>query len=238
MNTSQKSINLALAYLLVVATFIVYFVGVAFLSLAFPDLGINQLSESRLQSMIEENPLKFFFLAVIFAPVIEEGLWRTLIKPKSWELSLFVSSWIVFIGLSFIPQDVYWWLTYAIAGLTLYLLHKIFSELLVDKNTAKIRALLSKYYIATILISSIIFGFMHVGNYVDTFTVTIPIFIAIIPRIILGIYFSAIKIVNGHIFWAISLHAINNAAVFLITYVTLNNEAFNKTLSVVVSQLL
>ena len=222
MTFNQKLKNLAFNYSLVVGIFFVYFFVVGILTLLFPEIGLQNLEETKLQDMLKDNPLKFFFLAVVFAPIIEEGLYRTLVKPKPYELCLLLSVLLVSFGFRFVPDDVVWWLKFLIGFLTLFIVFKVLEELIPQAILQKTCDVLGRYTIPIIIVSSILFGFAHVSNYVDEFVVTWPIFVAIVPRIILGFMFCKVKIENDGIGWAMGLHAINNGIVFLIGYLTMD----------------
>lgn len=225
MTFNQKIKNLVFNYSIVVGIFFVYFIIVGIVTVAFPELGLDTLKESKIQDMLKNSPVKFFFLAVVFAPLIEESLYRSLVKPKPWEICLLLSCLLVSFGFRFIPEDVTWWIKSSVGLLTLVIVFKLFEEIIPQKLLQNICEFLGRHYIPIIIISSIVFGFAHVSNYVDEFVVTWPIFIAIVPRIILGFMFCKVKIENDGIGWAMGLHAINNGIVFIIGYLALQHVA-------------
>ena len=108
--------------------------------------------------------------------------------------------------------------------LSLVIIYKLFRELLPVQLTQQVCNILTRFKIPIVIISSIIFGFAHVYNYVDSFIITLPLFIAIVPRIILGLLFAKVKIENNGLLWAMYLHAINNGVIFIIAYLNYSNQ--------------
>ena len=220
----QKTQNLFKNYGIAVLCFLAYFTLVGILTVVFPELQLDAIKDTRLDAMIKENPLKFFILAVILAPLLEEGVYRTLIAPKPWEIAFFLACLTLLFAGRFFPEDVLWWLKCIISVLSLVIIYKLFRELLPVQLTQKVCNILTRFKIPIVIISSIIFGFAHVYNYVDSFIITLPLFIAIVPRIILGLLFAKVKIENNGLPWAMYLHAINNGVIFIIAYLNYSNQ--------------
>lgn len=72
--------------------YVLFFIALGLLSIIFPGLDIDSYQQTDLNRLLEESPLKLVFLAVILAPLIEEGMFRTLIKPSRNELIFFFAS--------------------------------------------------------------------------------------------------------------------------------------------------
>lgn len=222
---NDKLTNLFKNYVLVAGIFVIYFLAIGILNVAFPEWSLDSFKETRLQDMMRDNPWRFFFLAVVVAPFFEESLYRSLVQPKPWELVLFFSCVILFFAGRLVPDDVVWYLKSIISLLSLFLIYKVLLEL-ISKNFLKMAcARLTKFKLPIIVFTSVAFGFAHVSNYTEEFILTWPIFIAIIPRIILGFMFCKIKLENNGLPWAMGLHGINNGIVFIISSLTLNTGA-------------
>lgn len=84
--------NLFRNFGLMIACYILFFFLMGMLNAYFPELDLKQYQQSDLLETLTENPLKFFFLAVILAPVVEESLFRSLLKPSEQNLKLFFSA--------------------------------------------------------------------------------------------------------------------------------------------------
>ncbi|MDX1545211.1 MAG: CPBP family glutamic-type intramembrane protease, partial [Christiangramia sp.] len=91
----------------------------------------------------------------------------------------------------------------------------------IPKNYYKrICSWLNKYYLPIWILGSIIFGFVHIFNYVETFQIDLVLFMMIFPRIIAGFFFGKIKLENKAMIWPILMHGMNNSLVliFLLPY--------------------
>ncbi|MBW1298640.1 CPBP family glutamic-type intramembrane protease [Aquimarina litoralis] len=182
----------------------------------FPYLDLQKYSQDSLFDVLKENKLKAFLAMVVFAPIIEELMFRTLVKPTSKDLILFVSSWGFFIIGLFVSIDLEWYYKYIISILILAFLFFVFKRIIPTVYLHQATTFLNKHQITTLQITSIIFGFLHIFNYVDSLTLNSILFLLIVPRIIAGHMFGKIKIENNHMIWPILLHAINNGVVFAI----------------------
>ncbi|MFD2564836.1 CPBP family glutamic-type intramembrane protease [Aquimarina rubra] len=165
---------------------------------------------------MKKDKLKAFLAMIVFAPIIEELMFRTLLKPKTKDLLLFLSSWTLFILGVFITSELVWYYRYLILILAIFLLYFSYSKVIPKQYLEKIKTYLNRYQVITLQITSVTFGFLHIFNYVDSFRIDSILFLLIVPRIIAGHIFGKIKIENNHIIWPILLHAMNNGVVFLI----------------------
>ena len=84
------------------------------------------------------------------------------------------------------------------------------------ERTEKVRIILSDYKIPALIITSLIFGLVHINNYVETFVIDIALFMLIVPRIISGAMMAWVKLKNKHLGWSIALHALNNGVVIVL----------------------
>ena len=155
-------------------------------------------------------------LAVIFAPIIEEMMFRTLIKPNHSDIILLLCSWPLFYINRFIPADVHWIIKLGFIAIFLITIFTLLQQLIPESYTARIRKFLEKYTTLVLILSSLLFGLIHINNYVDGFVINAALIALIIPRIISGFMMGIIKIKNNHIGWSMGLHAMNNGFVIII----------------------
>lgn len=166
--------------------------------------------------LITSNPLKAGFMILILAPVLEEAMFRTLIKPSHFDLMLFFAIWPTVLINGFIPSETHWTINALFIIVLLFTLSYVLSLLIPEKYTLKIRAFLERFHISIWVVSSVIFGLVHISNYVDSFTFNLALFILTAPRIIAGFMMGWVKIKNGAIYWSMALHFMNNALPFLL----------------------
>lgn len=211
-----KIINLFRNYIWMLACYFLFFLALGFVQVLFPDFGFTEYQQNDINRMLLENPLQFFLLAVIIAPVIEEGMFRTIIKPTNNELMFFISCWLVVLISSFIPVDVHWAVKVGFLLVFLIFSFVVLRELIPVTWQWKTCAWLKKYHLPVWLITSILFGFIHIYNYVEGFELNFVLFLLIFPRIIAGVFFGKIKLENRSLLWPVALHAMNNGAVLLL----------------------
>ncbi len=216
----EKAKTLFLYYFRLLGLYILFFIALAIVKELYPDLFLENYNQDFLQELLDENPFKLFVLAVIVAPIIEEMMFRTALKPTHSELILFVCSWPVFYLNRYIPLDVHWAIKLAFTAVILFTLHYILKQLIAPARSLRTRLLLSKYDSTVLVLTSLVFGFVHIYNYVDDFYVNAALFALIVPRIISGFMLGLIKIKNEYLIWSISLHAVNNGVVVLILILT------------------
>ncbi|WP_298320473.1 CPBP family glutamic-type intramembrane protease [uncultured Aquimarina sp.] len=212
----SKIKNLLISYFRLFGLYILFFICVALLQSIFPYLDLQKYSQDSIFEILKDNKLKAFIAMVVFAPVIEELMFRTLLKPKVTGLLLFLSSWTLFIIGLFITLELEWYVRYLILIVSIGGIFFIYEQLISKKQLQKLKNFLDNHQLITLQITSIIFGFLHIFNYVDSFMIDSVLFLLIVPRIIAGHMFGKLKIENNHIIWPILLHAINNGVIFLI----------------------
>jgi len=212
----SKIKNLLISYFRLFGLYILFFICVALLQSIFPYLDLQKYSQDSIFEILKDNKLKAFIAMVVFAPVIEELMFRTLLKPKVTGILLFLSSWTLFIIGLFITLELEWYVRYLILIVSIGGIFFIYEQLISKKQLQKLKGFLDNHQLITLQITSIIFGFLHIFNYVDSFKIDSVLFLLIVPRIIAGHMFGKLKIENNHIIWPILLHAINNGVIFLI----------------------
>jgi len=198
--------------------YFVFFIALGILKATFPEFEFERYQQTNLIQLMEENPWKFVIMAIIFAPLIEEGMFRTLIKPSQNELIFFISSWIFLGVISFIPADVYWAIKYGFLILFMILTFLFLKEFIPKKLQVNLCLFLGNYYKFIWILTSVIFGMVHIFNYVEGFQLNFLLILLIIPRIIAGFFFGKIKIKNQGLFWPITMHAMNNAIVLFVIF--------------------
>jgi membrane protease YdiL (CAAX protease family) len=196
-------------------SYFLFFTVLGILQIIFPNLDFLKYQQSDLNALMSENPWKFALLAVIIAPVVEEGMFRTLIKPSPNEFIFFLCSWILVGVAIFIPVDVHWALKFGFLLPFITLIYFFLKELIPKPLQYKACSFLNRNYIFIWMITAVIFGLVHISNYVDDFHLDFLLFLMIVPRIIAGFYFGKIKIENRSMVWPIAMHAMNNATVLL-----------------------
>lgn len=211
-----KIINLLQNYGWMLAGYFAFFLALGVLQVLLPEFDLEQYQQTDINRLLLENPLQFFFLAVLVAPVIEEGMFRTLIKPSPNEIIFFLSCWLVVLLAAFIPQHVFWALKFSFLFLFLLLSFIALREFIPIQWQWKICLVLKRYHIGIWILTSLIFGMVHIYNYVEGFELNVVLILLIVPRIIAGIFFGKIKIENRSLIWPITMHALNNGAVFLL----------------------
>ncbi|ADF52040.1 MAG: CPBP family intramembrane metalloprotease [Zunongwangia sp.] len=191
--------------------------GMGILNTIFPELDFDRYQQTEIYEMMTNNPLVFFILAVIIAPIIEECLFRSLIKPSQNEILVFICSWILFISLPFIPAKANLILKYSLLLLSVFIIFLFLKSIIPEKKMKKMQYYLHKYYRLIWMLSALIFGYVHVWNYVSGFEFNFILFILIFPRIIAGYFFGRLKVQNQQLYWPILLHAMNNGIVVLLS---------------------
>lgn len=197
------------------ATYFVFFLFLGVIKTLFPEFDITQYEQTDLNKLLQENPWKFVFLAVIFAPVVEEGMFRTLVNPSPNEIIFFLTIWILVIVTALIPLDVFWLLKYLFLILLGLLSFVFLKQIIPESFQEKLCDFLGRYYIIAWLVTALIFGLVHIFNYVEGFEFDLVLFLLVVPRVIAGFFFGKIKIENKGLFWPILMHGMNNGTVVL-----------------------
>ena len=217
LSIASKIKNLFRHYFLTMACYFLFFMGMGVLNTIFPELDFDRYQQTEIYEMMTDNPLVFFILAVIIAPIMEECLFRSLIKPSQNEILVFICSWILFVSLAFIPAEANLILKYSLLLLSVFIIFLFLKSIIPEKRLKKIQYYLHKYYRLIWILSAVIFGYVHVWNYVSGFEFNFILFILIFPRIIAGYFFGRLKIQNRELYWPILLHAMNNGIVMLLS---------------------
>jgi len=212
----KKIINLIRNFGLMLGCYVLFFIALGLLSIIFPSLDLDSYQQTDLNRLLEESPLKLVILAVVLAPLIEEGMFRTLIKPSRNELIFFLCIWLFVIALAFIPDDVNWMIKYGFLLLFFILSFIFLREFIPPSWQKKLCRFLSRNYKVIWIITAVVFGMVHIFNYVEGFELDFVLMLLIFPRIIAGYFFGKIKVENKGLVWPIAMHAMNNGLVFLV----------------------
>lgn len=196
-------------------SYFVFFAILGILQVIFPNFDFLKYQQSDLNALMSEDPWKFTLLAVVIAPILEEGMFRTLIKPSPNEFIFFICSWILVASAIFIPLDVHWALKFGFLFLFITLVYFFLKEIIPRTFQYKACSFLNRNYIFIWMITAVVFGLVHISNYVDGFQLDLLLFLMIVPRIIAGFYFGKVKIENRSMVWPIAMHALNNATVLI-----------------------
>jgi len=207
--------NLSRNFLLMIACYFIFFIILSLVTQFFPVVDFDRYEQSDLFELLGNNPFKFIFLAIIAAPIIEESIFRSLLKPSQESIKLFICALLYIIGLLLIPEKGHWILRYTLLFATLFLIYYALGELIPEKALKKICFWLYRQYLVIWIAGAIIFGFVHIFNYVDSFQLDLTLFMMIAPRIIAGFFFGKIKLENKGMIWPVLMHSMNNSMVLL-----------------------
>lgn len=211
----NKIINLFRNYIWMLACYFLFFTALGLLQIVFPGLELQEYQQTELNRLLQESPIQFVVMAVIAAPILEEGMFRSLVKPSNNEFIFFICCWLWLIVLSFIPAEVNWIIRIIFLILLILLSFIFLSEIIPDHWQDRFCKVAENYYLLIWGVTSIVFGMVHIFNYVEGFEINFALVILVLPRIIAGFFFGKIKLENKSLVWPIALHAMNNGAVVL-----------------------
>ena len=195
--------------------YFLFFFALRLLDIFLFNLDFQKYEQIEILRILEESPLKFIFLAAIAAPIIEECVFRSLLKPTSASLKIFICSILYLVGLILIPEDAHWSLKYILLLGVLGLIYYALGELIPENYFKQACYWLHRYYLIVWILGALIFGFVHIYNYVESFQIDLVLFLMIFPRIIAGFFFGKIKLENKGMIWPILMHSMNNSIVLL-----------------------
>lgn len=208
-----KISNLFRNYWFMIGTYFLFFFLLGFLNTFLPSLDLEKYQQTELFNLMDESPLAFILMAVIIAPILEESMFRTLIKPSFTEIYIFICAVLAFIGLGFIPQEAHSLLKYGLVILSAIIIFLFLQSLTPSRFLRVFRIILYRNYRLIWLLTAALFGLVHIWNYVEGWQFDLILFLLIFPRIIAGYFFGKIKVENGNLIWPIAMHAMNNGIV-------------------------
>ncbi len=209
-NTSEKTTFLLKAYGNLWLLYILFGVIIGVLNIWFPEILNKEYEQTAILDMAQNNPIKLIIMACIFAPIVEEMMFRTLIEPSHSDLILFICSWPVFLGAGFLPESIHWAIRLGFSGVVLFTTYTILKQLIATEKTAYLRSQLSKYVLPILITSSLLFGLVHISNYVDSFTFNAALVLLVVPQVIAGFILGWVKKKNIDLVWPMILHFMNN----------------------------
>ena len=196
-----------------IGTYFLFFFLLGFLNTFLPELDLEKYQQTELFNLMDESPLAFILMAVVIAPILEESMFRTLIKPSFTEIYIFICAVLAFVGLGFIPQEAHSLLKYGLVILSAIIIFLFLQSLKPSRFLRVFRIILYRNYRFIWLLTAALFGLVHIWNYVEGWQFDLILFILIFPRIIAGYFFGKIKVENEKIIWPITMHAMNNGIV-------------------------
>ncbi|PZX65184.1 CAAX prenyl protease-like protein [Salegentibacter mishustinae] len=208
-----KVSNLLRNYWLMIGTYFLFFFLLGFLNTFLPELDLEKYQQTELFNLMDESPLAFILMAVVIAPILEESMFRTLIKPSFTEIYIFICAVLAFVGLGFIPQEAHSLLKYGLVILSAIIIFLFLQSLKPSRFLRVFRIILYRNYRFIWLLTAALFGLVHIWNYVEGWQFDLILFLLIFPRIIAGYFFGKVKVENGNLLWPITMHAMNNGIV-------------------------
>ncbi|OEY74014.1 CPBP family glutamic-type intramembrane protease [Salegentibacter salarius] len=196
-----------------IGTYFLFFFLLGFLNTFLPELDLEKYQQTELFNLMDQSPLAFILMAVIIAPILEESMFRTLIKPSFAEIYIFICAVLAFVGLGFIPQEAHSLLKYGLVILSAIIIFLFLQSLQPSRFLRIFRIILYRNYRFIWLLTAALFGLVHIWNYVEGWQFDLILFLLIFPRIIAGYFFGKIKVENGNLIWPITMHAMNNGIV-------------------------
>ncbi len=215
-NLKAKVKNLVRNFALMLLCYFLFFFIIRILDVFVFDLNFQKYEQLELLKILEKDPLKFVFLAAIVAPVIEECIFRSILKPNATGIKIFTCALLYLLGIVIIPEDAHWMLRYTLLFGSLIFCYYALGELVPTWFFKKICYWLHKYYLIIWFAGALIFGIAHIYNYVETFQLDLMLLFLILPRVIAGFFFGKVKIENKGLIWPVLMHSMNNSMVLIV----------------------
>lgn len=216
----MKSFSSKLKELFVFLLIILIFSGgwvsfLDYLQSTFTFLDFSNFQQKQENSTYSTNIVATMLKTVFLAPILEEFVFRSLIKPNDKSIAIFFSGLAGLILYIFLGDILNPYILIAIvltAVITTY-------ALVINRGQKYINDLLlnafNKNYIVILIITSIIFGLLHSFNYASLTEINTAVLLLVFPRIVTGFLYGIFKIRNG-LRWSIALHIMKNLIAVLI----------------------
>lgn len=195
----------------VLASLLFAYVGVILLKIIinyaghFFDFDFHIEQQSKKKSII-----KLFLLTIIFAPVIEELIFRLHLKNKKINFIISLSLLIIIMLSLFFNGNIK---NLDVVYYSSYLSYIVLVMYVSNKKFFKHNLFFVKTHL---IINCIFFALFHITNYkIINYSDFHVYIINVIPMFIFGYYFSKIRL-NLNIYWAIFAHMISNSIPFLL----------------------
>jgi membrane protease YdiL (CAAX protease family) len=199
-NTTQKKI-----ILLSKALILVYVISItSYYTVKLLEESCSIIVNTKQSNESHYDPFTIILSSLIVAPILEEFMCRSVLKPNSTTISIFLASLLIFpfsylLHVSGNIKILIFALIFPIAYITSKVIFKKYSY--IDSYTAT-----NKVTVALLIISSIIFGLNHINRYEE---ITLTTILLCSPHILTGFIFGYIRLKNGLI-WSIILHFLSN----------------------------
>lgn len=141
-----KVSNLFRNYWFMIGTYFLFFFLLGFLNTFLPELDLEKYQQTELFNLMDESPLAFILMAVVIAPILEESMFRTLIKPSFTEIYIFICAVLAFVGLGFIPQEAHSLLKYGLVILSAIIIFLFLQSLKPSRFLRVFRIILYRNY--------------------------------------------------------------------------------------------
>lgn len=163
------------------------------------EVDFKNYSQSGIKELIAESKLQAFLSIVIFGPVVEEFMFRTLIRPSQNDLLLFITVWLIGLFSISVTIDLVWYYLIPLLIIIFLALFYLLKRLIKSTYIGKTIDWLNKHTILVLQITAVIFGLLHIFNYDNSNGYSVTVFLLIIPRIIAGHMFGVLKLKNKNI---------------------------------------
>lgn len=178
-----------------------------------------------------------YFFALVYAPVVEEILFRSYLRltPVGIWLSVSFLSMLVFpVLLRFVPDDPALYLLFPYL-LCYVLLALVLAKVLRRPTDIVIAKYLRPHYKWLVYASIFGFGFMHLSNYEELTTWHVALApILVFTQLVGGVFMSFVR-VNYGLVYAMILHALGNLYVVLIGLLAKDHAYYNLPVIIIVS---
>ncbi len=197
--------------------------------------------QNQVELLASQNIWKFFFAAVIIAPILEEFTFRGWLGANRWVLSASLSFGVLFVlefalsiimdnGVKNIIGDLFNQIStaqyYIITTLLRIVFFLIAFFVIFNKNNIKkYKKWITRYFSTVFYTSAILFGAVHIFNNTDLSSIWWLLLLLAIPQTIAGVGIGYIRAKFG--FWyGVMIHSLNNLIPFIIfwTYSTLSDQ--------------
>lgn len=186
-----------------------------YLKKTYTFLNFADLQQKQQNAIYSTDAVAIIFMTAFVVPILEEFVFRSLIKPNKKSIAVFLSGLVGLILYFFLGASIQPYLLIAILLTTVTLIY----ILVINKIKKYINDLLikafHKNYIAILFITSIIFGLLHCFNYASLTEINSAVLLLAFPRIVTGFLYGIFKIRND-LTWSVALHILRNLIVVLI----------------------
>lgn len=156
------------------------------------------------ENKINLSPFYFFIGMVFLIPVIEEIIFRLILKPLKKNLILILFTTFIIIIISLIRKN------YLILTISLFTVMVILFFLTKKRNIINLQYFIIKKFKWVFYFSCLLFGFIHISNYdLNTLNLLIITPLLITPKVILGGFLGYIRMQYG-ILYSIVFHSLLN----------------------------